>query len=987
MSRTDNFYIGLVDGCLHYDLVYVGPFTKGQTYYSEVVVDVDVAGELPDVNLHGAELIRTTKVYGEDKINILFSVTPSASASITKASCYIETPRAGQSALRVKPELVNLTPGLIMSIAGWYDTNQPSGVYYEGTFEAGKTYYALVTIGGYYSQYNLSYDNLQLDLYGINVRLDHMIDLASVTNFPNIAGAMVAVTIPKQHTFSAEVPNGGGKIRSSREDGAWQNILDFTYEEGPVTLEAKPDPGREFEGWYDNSGTLVSADRLYTFNLDRNVSLKARFRNANVPIYKVDFDGRGFDTPPDPIQVPEGMCVADFISWEDASGMADADGYQFFWWGEAPYVGRDQIFDFSTPIYGNMTLFAIYLEELDSVSVYVEPPFAGSSSSIFDVTAPKMAGYEAEGTAWWTSEDQIWDPDSISPGSSWRELNYNTKYTGYFQSGETYYGAVKLRIPESSLCAFPKDEAPEVELLGGDFVAAYRLTYDVVYVVFSVTIGSPGGLSQATILVEPPVVGSTVSDNSGKTNVISLTQAISASTDNIWWDYLGGVGDPDLSMFTTPFRSGQTYYSSILVTAPRNYTLFYQLFNPNLLGGPQLLRVESGGRNAALVYFSYTYPEAYCFTLTTEPDYGGGWVRSDFSTRWDTLMDFAFVEQGEHTLTAKAEEGYHFEGWYDGQTGALVSTENPYTFYLDSDTELEAKFAPGAPREKIEEIHLNVMVPANGTVYTNHYKTEYTILDADPHYEVKSVSWYKYGSTVEENMVFTVGENYNVEFKLSPKEGYQITGDTKVYINGLYSLAKQVGTADLWRASSSPYTVLPFVDVKSSDFFYEAVVWALYHDPQITKGTDETHFSPKKACSRADVVTFLWRAKGCPEPTLTQNPFTDIKTTAYYYKAVLWAVENGITAGTTATTFSPKKTCTRGQVVTFLWRAAGSPEPTQTTHPFTDVSESAYYYKAMLWAVEQGVTNGLTPTTFGPGKDCNRGQVVTFLFRVFGPKG
>ena len=114
-----------------------------------------------------------------------------------------------------------------------------------------------------------------------------------------------------------------------------------------------------------------------------------------------------------------------------------------------------------------------------------------------------------------------------------------------------------------------------------------------------------------------------------------------------------------------------------------------------------------------------------------------------------------------------------------------------------------------------------------------------------------------------------------------------------------------------------------------------------------------------------------------------KNPFTDVKKGAFYYDAVMWAVSNDpvITKGTTATTFSPKDTCTRGQVVTFLWRAFGCPEPTLTENPFTDVKEKAFYYKAVLWAVEKNITNGVTATTFGPGETCTRGQIVTFLFR------
>ena len=173
----------------------------------------------------------------------------------------------------------------------------------------------------------------------------------------------------------------------------------------------------------------------------------------------------------------------------------------------------------------------------------------------------------------------------------------------------------------------------------------------------------------------------------------------------------------------------------------------------------------------------------------------------------------------------------------------------------------------------------------------------------------------------------------------------------------------------------------PFTDVKEGKYYYEPVLWAYYHDPQITTGTTATTFGPNDTCTRGQVVTFLWRAKGCPEPTVTAHPFTDVKESAYYYKAMLWAVENGITSGTSATTFGPNENCTRSQVVTFLWRADGKPEPMSSECPFTDIKTNSSYYKAVLWAVENGITSGTSATTFGPKNTCTRGQIVTFLYR------
>ncbi len=174
-------------------------------------------------------------------------------------------------------------------------------------------------------------------------------------------------------------------------------------------------------------------------------------------------------------------------------------------------------------------------------------------------------------------------------------------------------------------------------------------------------------------------------------------------------------------------------------------------------------------------------------------------------------------------------------------------------------------------------------------------------------------------------------------------------------------------------------TESPFKDVKESDFFFEPVLWAVSYD--ITSGVGNGRFAPGDPCTRAQVVTFLWRAAGEPEPVSTVNPFTDVKESAYYYKAVLWAVENGITTGMSATTFGPNNPCTRGQVVTFLWRAAGEPDPYYGINPFRDVNSSAFYYTAVLWAVDYGITTGISQNSFGPNSTCTRGQVVTFLYR------
>ena len=170
-----------------------------------------------------------------------------------------------------------------------------------------------------------------------------------------------------------------------------------------------------------------------------------------------------------------------------------------------------------------------------------------------------------------------------------------------------------------------------------------------------------------------------------------------------------------------------------------------------------------------------------------------------------------------------------------------------------------------------------------------------------------------------------------------------------------------------------------FSDVEEADYFYDPVLWAVENN--ITNGMSETEFAPDAFCTRGQVVTFLWRAAKQPEVSSKNNPFTDVEQGQYYYDAVLWAVEAGITNGYSATQFAPDKICTRAQVATFLWRWQGQPLPKNPTNPFTDVAPSAYYYDAVLWAVEKGITNGVSATAFAPDADCTRGQIVTFLYR------
>ena len=173
----------------------------------------------------------------------------------------------------------------------------------------------------------------------------------------------------------------------------------------------------------------------------------------------------------------------------------------------------------------------------------------------------------------------------------------------------------------------------------------------------------------------------------------------------------------------------------------------------------------------------------------------------------------------------------------------------------------------------------------------------------------------------------------------------------------------------------------PFTDVPVGQFYFDPVRWAV--ERNITTGATATAFDPNGACLRGHVVTFLWRAVGSPAPTTRENPFVDVDAKDYFYDAVLWAYENKITTGVDSSHFDPTGLCNRAQVVTFLWRVMGYPEPETVVNPFVDVRTTDFFYKPILWAVEKAITNGVDATHFGPNSACNRAQVVTFLFRTY----
>ena len=241
------------------------------------------------------------------------------------------------------------------------------------------------------------------------------------------------------------------------------------------------------------------------------------------------------------------------------------------------------------------------------------------------------------------------------------------------------------------------------------------------------------------------------------------------------------------------------------------------------------------------------------------------------------------------------------------------------------------------------------------------------------------------GGSISPSGNVSVREGRDQTFTITPDKGYAVSN---VKIDGksigavksyTFENVRRTHTIEVifMKANGNPQTGV-FVDVATGSYYEDAVDWAVENG--ITQGTDDTHFSPDGICTRAQAVTFLWRTAGSPEPETRTMPFTDVPVGSYYYDAVLWAVENGITNGTSDTTFSPNMTCSRAQIVAFLWRSEKSPAA-GTANPFADVKSTVYYADAVLWAVKEDITKGTTNITFSPDADCTRAQIVTFLWR------
>ena len=327
---------------------------------------------------------------------------------------------------------------------------------------------------------------------------------------------------------------------------------------------------------------------------------------------------------------------------------------------------------------------------------------------------------------------------------------------------------------------------------------------------------------------------------------------------------------------------------------------------------------------------------------------------------------------------------------YDLAGGTAEGNPNTYTietgdFTLKNPTKSGYTFTGWSGTGLDGENNMTVTIHTGSTgnrTYTAHWRYNGSG-HSYSYYTIKATAGA--GGSIAPSGNVSVREGRDQTFTITPDKGYAVAN---VKIDGksigavksyTFENVSRTHTIEVifMKANGNPQTGV-FVDVATGSYYEDAVDWAVENG--ITQGTDDTHFSPDGICTRAQAVTFLWRAAGSPAPRSRTMPFTDVPVGSYYYDAVLWAVENGITKGTSETMFSPDATCSRAQIVAFLWRSEKSPAA-GSRNPFADVKSTAYYADAVLWAVKEDITKGSTNTTFSPDADCTRAQIVTFLWR------
>ena len=563
-------------------------------------------------------------------------------------------------------------------------------------------------------------------------------------------------------------------------------------------------------------------------------------------------------------------------------------------------------------------------------------------SNEWDAVLNKNSGYIQN----W-NKIYLWGQDTVSGNASYRaRRGYSSARYWYSNSATHSY----------AFCGFrPVLEVPNPGTLGADGLKAVTLNLGG---------GKLGGSSDAIHIIVKNGSEFTAPASNGLTRPDGNTGSYFMWLDGNGTSYAPGASVPaDVTKLTvqwtaptytvTLHANGGTinngnvteYTYGVGATLPTDvtrtgYTFKGWYYNENLTGSPvtAISNTETGNKE----YWAKWEINQYTITYVL----AGGTAEGNPGTYT--------IETGAFTLTNPTKSGYTFTGW----SGTGLDGEN----------------------------NMTVTIPTGSTgnrTYTAHWRYNGGGSSSYSYYPIKAAAGS--GGSISPSGSVSVREGRDQTFTITPDKGYAVAnvkidgksiGAVKSYT---FENVRRTHTIEVifMKANGNPQTGV-FVDVATGSYYEDAVDWAVENG--ITQGTDDTHFSPDGICTRAQAVTFLWRTAGSPASKTSTMPFTDVPVGSYYYDAVLWAVENGITKGTSDTTFSPNMTCSRAQIVTFLWRSEKSPAA-GTANPFADVKSTAYYADAVLWAVKENITKGTTSTTFSPNADCTRAQIVTFLWR------
>ena len=667
---------------------------------------------------------------------------------------------------------------------------------------------------------------------------------------------------------------------------------------------------------------------------------------------------------------------------------------------------------------------------VSDVPSYYAPGLADEASisiSVLTCTLPDGTGLTRENytfAGWNTKADGSGTHYAVGANVSITNQEIDTLYAEWTKNIGHDESYTVNAIPDQVYTGKPI--TPEVVVKNsktGDIIAStqYKVTYENNIDVGTASVTVIKDSNEVTLNFtitqdpSPTVQMADVSVTFGEEYTMSATAKTSAGTPipdanftiKYYTDEACTKGETEIA----PTNAG-TYYAKATLTATDNYVTSSAVAKIVIQNGTFSVRAKG---------YSGTY-DGTPHAITVEADEG---VTVTYSTDGESYSaaNPSFTDAGEYTVYYKATQANHNDvtGSVDvkiskapltatyvsetiraGQTPVLAVNVTGFVNEETADT-AEDYSAPTVANTNTA-VGEYTLTPAGGTAknYTFNYvsgtlviraastssstsgssSTRYNIaVDAGRNGDVTvSPSRASYGDTV----TITVDQDTGYELDeliVTDADGDEISVRSRG--DGRYTFTMPRGRvtieATFVEIAEDP-DLLTFTDVSASAYYYDAVYWAVENG--VTNGTSASTFSPNASCTRAQMVTFLWRAAGSPEPESTVNPFTDVSASAYYYDAVLWAVEQGITNGTSATTFGPDATVTRGQTVTFLWRYDGS--TTVSGSNFADVASDAYYAGAVAWAVSEGVTNGTSATTFSPDNDCTRGQIVTFLWRYMG---